>query len=570
MLKNIKTVKSVIKSGCILILAFTFSHAFSQDLKSAIKLSASEQFEAADQIFQSLIQKEPNNGDNYYYFAENILKSYFTDTAFSDYKDLSAKAMAQYKKGTEMDIANSLNFIGIGKLSLFNNDLPNAKISFAKALSLLPKKPQRNGPIKADRYALVLMKVADAYVQANYKDTNETLPLLRRALQYDPSNPDIYITMGDAYLMQLNNGSLAIDNYKTARDLDSKSSKSVLRIGRLYQNAKAYNEALTYYREAIKIDSTFAPAYRELAELCALAGYYGDAVRTYNTFLSISPNNITAKARYAQFLFKAKEYQHAIDQINDVFKEDSTKYNILNRIAAYSYFELNQQDKALKSIEKFYANANPDKIIIKDWIYYGRILSKSKLDSLAIDKYQKALAIDTSNNDVLSYMIGSYAGMKKYNEAAFCYQKKINNGSTNVNDVFNMGKYYYYAANWKMADTSFAKFIVIQPDNPQGYLFRARVNVNFDPETKEGTAKPYYEIFIDKAKTDSVKYKNELFESYQYLGFYYFKQFINAKKKPVDKDSSVSYCFKALAINPYDEKSKEILKYFKIPWKPKQ
>lgn len=565
-----KTFRHLIKTGftLILVFAFTITHLHSQDLNAAIKLTASEQFEAADQIFNNLILKAPNNGDNYYYNAENILKSYFTDTAFSDFKELSEKALAQYQKGTQMDPLNSLNYIGIGKIYLYNKDVVNAKSSFDKALSLLPKKPKRNGPVTPARYALVLMKVADAYVQASYKDTSETLPLLRKAALLDPANPDIYIAIGDAYLVQMNNGSQAIDNYKKARDLDEKSSKSILRIGRLYQNAKAYTEALSYYRDAIRIDSAFAPAYRDYAELCAMAGYYNDAVRTYDQFLGLSPNNITAKARYAQFLFKAMKYDQSVEQINQVFSEDSTKYNILNRIAAYSYFELNQPDKALKHIEKFYVNASPDKVIVKDWIYYGRILAKQKQDSLAIEKYKKALTMDTTNNDVISYMIVSYSSMKKYSDAAMCYQKKINNGSTNPMDLFNKGRYYYMAGDWKLSDTTFAQYILIQPDKPEGYLFRARCGVNEDPETKTGLAKPYYDLFIDKAKTDSVKYKNDLFEAYQYLGFYYFKQFI-AKKKNSEKENSISNCYKALAINPNDDKSKTILKYFKIVWRPK-
>ncbi|HWY97688.1 MAG TPA: hypothetical protein VNY36_01270, partial [Bacteroidia bacterium] len=43
-----------------------------QDLKQAIQLTRSEQFEKADKAFKNLINAKPDNGDNYFYEGENF------------------------------------------------------------------------------------------------------------------------------------------------------------------------------------------------------------------------------------------------------------------------------------------------------------------------------------------------------------------------------------------------------------------------------------------------------------------------------------------------------------------
>ncbi len=42
-----------------------------------------------------------------------------------------------------------------------------------------------------------------------------------------------------------------------------------------------------------------------------------------------------------------------------------------------------------------------------------------------------------------------------------------------------------------------------------------------DPNSTEGKAKPIYETIIQKGLTDTVKYINDLFTAYSYMGSYY-------------------------------------------------
>jgi tetratricopeptide (TPR) repeat protein len=529
---------------------------YAQDLNSAIKLTMSEQYESAAQVYQSLIAKEPGNGDNYYFYGENFLKSYLTDSASADFTELTKTAIELFNKGAKADSLNPLNFIGLGKIFISFKKLDNAIFYFNLAESLLPSRQNRKSTIPPEKQALTYNKIAEAFILSSYQDTTLIFSKLRKAIKADPRNPETYILIGDAYLLKLNDGTNAIANYKKAQSLDTKSPKSNLRIGQLWMRAKNYNDALAYYREAIKIDSTFAPAYRELAELYAMARRYGEAIKTYNKFLSLSTTNITAKVRFASFLFMAKEYQQSIDKINEIRKEDTT-FVILNRLLAYSYCELNQADKGLPYINKFFKLAKPDKILPSDWTYWGKLLQKTKNDSLAVEKFLVGYNMDTSNSDALRDLAISYNRLKKYNDAASCYMKPISSGKANPNDYYNLGKVYYQAKQWGKADTVFAEYIRLQPTYLQAYLWRARVNTMIDSNATQGLAKPYFDKVIELGMADSAKYVKEVAEAYSFLGYYYFKQY-NLNKKQDEACLSIKYCEKVMAmVPPTDDKYKK-------------
>jgi len=192
-----------------------------------------------------------------------------------------------------------------------------------------------------------------------------------------------------------------------------------------------------------------------------------------------------------------------------------------------------------------------------------------KNDSVAVDYYLKGYKMDTTNYDVLSDIAISYNKMKKYDKAANYYEIKIRDGKATPNDYYNLGKVYYSAANWIKADTNFAIFISLQPNYVQAYQWRARTNVNIDPESIEGKAKPYFELLVQKALPDSVKYSKELLEAYSYFAFYYFKQNVMSKKED-DKKNAIVWCEKVLAISPNDDKAGTMYKSLTgESWKPK-
>ena len=534
-----------------------------QDLESAFKMTRAERFLDASAAFKQLIQKNPNNGDIYFYYGENYLQEYFADTLNTTFAEMADSATRLFQKGIQADPSNPLGFVGLGQVSLIRKKMDEAKGYYAKAIALLPSKANKSIVMAPEKQAVVYIKMAAGYIRANVNDTAMVFAYLRNAEKLDKNNYDLYITRGDAYIFLLNDGSKAISNYNMAQNLNPKSPLAKLRVGQLWMRARNYDYALKYYQEVVQVDSSFAPAYRELGYLLSRAGRNDEAQQNYKKYLILSSNNVQARIQYVNTLMELRDYAKAIEELNTIMKSDSSN-NDLNRALAYSYFETKQYDKGLLYSQKFFKHAKQEKIRPTDYAYLGRLLAKTKQDSLAHLTLLKAFELDTAKPELISEAAMSLIRLKKYENAIDVYNMKIAIGKATPNDFYNLGKVYYNVKNWKMADTTLATFNKLMPEYLQGYVWRARTLVNIDSTTKLlGLAKPVYEIMIEKAKEDSLKNGKELMEAYSYLSYYYFLQFKETKDQQAGI-KSVEYCNKVLAIEPqdpnYSEKAKAILK----------
>lgn len=521
-----------------------------QTLKEAIQLTESEQFDQAGLAFKKLIEQAPNNGKYYFYAGENIMKSYLADSTNVSFKEIADSAMQLYSKGNKEDPKNPLNLVGMGNIELLRGEKVKGQQYFEQAQVMVkPKLLTGKSAVSNADIAVVLMKIAESYIHSSFNDTNITMPLLRDAENFDPKNPEIYIVHGDAFLT-CNDGVNAILYYNKAKDLNPKSPKALMRTGNLYYRNTVYLVALDYYKQAIKIDSTFAPVYREIGKVYTLARQYDNASAAYKKFLDLSANNIAAKNSYARVLISGKQYDKAIPLILEIYKADSTR-NDLNRALAYSYYETNQYDNGLIYIARFFSKTKPEKVIISDWIYYGKLLSRTKQDSLAIEKYKKAYALDSTNFDLLGEMATSYSRMKNYPKAAWAFEKLLKKDKPSYVDFYNLGRAYMNMKEYLKADSVMAIVNTMQPDFIPAYTARASANATLDPETTEGKAKPFYEAIIEKLAADPGKFTRDLTSAYEYLGYFYLR----ARNYPLSKD----YYSKALALDPNNKNAIDAL-----------
>ena len=233
--------------------------ATGQDFNKALNLTYQEQFEAADNAFSALSKSDPSNGKNYYYSGENQLASYFIDPTNIPFDAIAAKAIERFNKGIAANPNEPLNYVGLGKVALIQNKKSVADENFAKAQTFLPARKVKSTLSKPEQ-ATLLVQLAEAYVTVNSKDSALVLGFLRRAESIDSKNPELYLVRGDYWINTFNNGSNAAMNYKRSQDYAPQSKRARVRLGQLYTRIRSYQDALSYYQEAIAIDPSFAPA----------------------------------------------------------------------------------------------------------------------------------------------------------------------------------------------------------------------------------------------------------------------------------------------------------------------
>jgi tetratricopeptide (TPR) repeat protein len=408
-----------------------------------------------------------------------------------------------------------------------------------------------------EKQAAIYIEMAESYVTATVHDTAAVFSYLRSAEKLDKKNPNLYLVRGDVYFYLLNDGSNAIKSYNNAQMLDPQSPEAKLKTGQLWLRARQYTTALNYYQEVVKMDSTFAPAYRELGSLLARAGRKEEAKKNFYKFLELSKNT-SARKQFVNTLIDLKDYEDAIEQLNEIKKVDNND-NDVNRALAYSYFETQQYEKGLTYIRTFIANAPPEKVRALDYAYYGRLLAKMKQDSLAPEQLMKSYSLDTSKADIISEAALCWTKVKKYDKARDLYEMKIGLKKQIPMDYYNLGKVYYNLQDFIKADTNLAIFITLQPENLQANIYRARTKTYLDIKDPKGFnttgyAKPIYEVVVEKTQADTVKYMKDRFEAFDYLAFYHYSQWFRDQKLKEEAAQSLAFYLRMTAINPNDEK----------------
>jgi tetratricopeptide (TPR) repeat protein len=470
--------------------------AIGQDLKQAIQLTKDEQFEKADKAFKGLINAKPDNGDNYFYEGENFFSWGKMDSA-----------QAAYEKGMKMNPMGALNYAGEGKIKLSQGKTQDATDNFFKAKTISKSKD-----------AMVLYAIGVAYTVApkQYQDLKQAIDLLNQAILLDSRNPEIYIALGDAqWAADPTNASNAIGQYEKALSLNPKNVIAILREGMIYQNAANYDLSYQKYQAATQVDSTFAPAYRQKAEMLAAAQRFDDAVAQYKKYLALN-NSMSARIRYGKFLFLDKKYSDAITEIQKILAIDSSD-NILFRVLAYSQFEMKDYKNGLINIGKFFAKAGPanTKLIASDYTYYGKLLSKNGQDSLAILKLGQGAALLSStgaSGDAadIYFQMGTICYLDNNCKGAIMwFQKQIQISQNDYRSYYYLGRSAYDCKQYQKADSAFTSVISKLPTLLLGYQWKAYTDEQMD-SANNGSGVPATDMYVQKIGSDTMKNKEGL------------------------------------------------------------
>lgn len=503
------------------------SWANAQTLKDAIYKTDNERFSEASGDFGKLIQKEPANGTNYFYFGELYFERALMST--NDKKMYMDSAIALFDKAIAIDAVNPMSIVAKGKSLWIQGQTDAGKVEFTKATTQTKNKNPE-----------VLRAIAETYIDADKKNLDEAILLLETAVKLDPKNEDGHLLMGDALLEKTpQNGSPAIKSYNKVLEINPKSPRGVVRVAKLYQRAQNFEEANKYYQQAKELDPTFAPAYRENAELNMLFKQSAKAIENWKKYLELN-NSDEARYRFITALFNGKQYCEVIPEIEALQRKGFNNF-YLERMVSYSAVDCAQGDaslvqKGLMASNHFFEMVPQDKIIFMDYKYRGLLYSKNNQDSLAIVELEKASEIDQDAAKELAGDIGRLCmKLKKYDKVITSYNFKKSTSSLTATEYFELGRAYFFGPkNYAAADSAFAKLVEISPTYSPGYLWRARASYPLDPVKEKWLAKPYLEEVLKLVKPEERAVgpnKAMVLEACKYMGDYY----VNSKEKDIAK-----------------------------------
>ncbi|WP_345116041.1 tetratricopeptide repeat protein [Hymenobacter algoricola] len=441
---------------------------------------------------------------------------------------------AYYFNRVPLNPKDATSLVAAGRAALAQGKMAEAEIQFDNAVK-----------ISKGKDAKVLTMIAQAYAESDVKDVTKALSYIDAAQKANKGKDDaaLMIARGDVYLKQETGGGEAMSSYERASLANPNDALSYYRKGQLNVRSRNYNEARTSFEKALSLDPSYAPAQRDLAEMYFYAGKYDEALSGFQKYMTTAEKTPDTDAKYASFLFLTKKYPEALVEIDKVLARDADNLT-MNRLRAYSLYETGKNDEAIVAMDKFMKMAPAGKVLKEDNVYYAKMLSKSGKGEQGIALLEKAVAADPTNVDLRKDLANAYMSKKDYPNAIKQFQIRMKDGKGDLADNVLLARAYESNKQFSQADSLYNVVIVARPTYVPGYQMRARVNSNLDPTSKLGTAKPFYEKYIEVASAnDPSKYKDGLIEANNYLGSYYL--FTKS-----DKAAALPYYQQVLALDP--------------------
>jgi Flp pilus assembly protein TadD len=505
-------------------------NAMAQSIQEGVGHWYAERYQSARSTFEKLTAANPNNLEAVYWLGQTLLAQGDVAGAKSLYqKTLAANGNAPWM------------LVGMGHINLLEGNGAEARQQFDAAIAA-SKTKKNNDPA-------ILTAVGRANVQSysddkKLGDLDYAIAKLNEAAQIAPNNPDLFVTLGNAYRKK-HNGGEAVLAYRKA----GAYAPALYRTASIYETQRNWDAVTEYLNASLAADAKFAPAYEKLYYYNLTEKRDFEAAKGFGQqYVANSDPSVENDYILAQTEYVLKNYQNAINIANKIVQQtNNNPKSRVYRLLAYSNLELKDTSKACQYSNQFLAKATQEELLANDFILHANTCGAGDPAVVEAD-INKALNLDTvlsSRLSMLNDLVKTSRANKQYNlEGLLMYKShQLRSPSANPADLYYIGTRFYYGNNYAKADSIFSEFITAFPDTVDGYYWRALSRSQLDSAMSQGLAVPDFEKTISLAETDKARFKDQAAQAAQMLALYYN----NVKK---DRPAAQAIVAKGLEFDP--------------------
>ncbi len=231
----------------------------------------------------------------------------------------NVKAIADLQHCINIAPDSSKYYIELADLFMENGKANNTLALLEKAAKVNPND------------ANIWNKVAEIYLL--YKKYNEVIKFSNKALSLDKYNDKAFFIKGYAF-KELENYDAAIKNFQQCLNNNPNNYNANIELGSIYSKQKN-DLAITYYNNAIKLDTSAINAYYNLGLYYQNNDYLNEAISTYNVIIEIDS------------MFPNSYYNIGYIYLELLKVPDMAVYNFTKAIEANPYYKEAYFNRAL-------------------------------------------------------------------------------------------------------------------------------------------------------------------------------------------------------------------------------
>ena len=352
-------------------------------------------------------------------------------------KGNTAGAKEYYNKGVAADANNAFNYIALGALDL--------KAGNAKAAEEQFKMAQKVDKKNAAVYAAIARAYYEADPVAYAKELGKNIEKARKTNKQDPT---VYILEGDMKAAEKDYGGAA-GQYELAFTFDPKNEEAYVKYANTYFHVNPQMATAKLEELLVKTPNS-ALAQRELAEKYYELDLGSQAAEQYGKYIQ-NPNHFKQdEIRYVQLLFFGGKYDQSFDlakSIRAAMPAGDKDHFYMCRMQLYNKVALEQWAEAEAfGAELFGLNIPGTEYTAKDFVDYATALKNVGKTAESVAEYEKAVAYNPNNIDLIRDLVDVYEQNENYAKAAEYYQKIVDSPECKANDLYLMSTKYFNVA----------------------------------------------------------------------------------------------------------------------------
>lgn len=280
-----------------------------------------------------------------------------------------------------------------------------------------------------------------------------------------------------------------------ALDQDGSSPKAYASIGALYSASGRYEDAIKYLNESREKEPDNIPATIALAGTYDLIQDNINAEILYDAAIKKEPKNWIAYQEYGYFLIRKGRYEEAIKNYQTVMSLTPKNIRTLNNIGTV-YLYMGDFKKAARALENAVA-IEPSSLALSNigstYYYMGDFEN-------AIEAYQQAIKLEPTNIQYLNNIADAYVFFSGGSKLADEYAKKVKmyaENDVNINSTSIIGYQYLALAYIHFNNIELAKKIIKEKSSQldSGNAFWQYINLRISVAEKN---EPDIQLFSRK------------------------------------------------------------------------
>ena len=426
-------------------------------------------FMLAENLFKSLLEKEP---DNLELLGE--LGSLYQKTGRDD------DAMSIYQQMLDIDSKNleAMNNLGsiYRKMKRYRDsvsileqgiivDEHNIQLFYNLGFTY---KEMEKYPGAIHCFEMVIAHNKDDVLAYNHLgsiyslqgDYSKAIETLNRGVKVDPNHPVLHLNLAHAYekvgnidaatleyeaalrskpgwfeaidgyadlLLSRDNASHAQDLVGQALSLHPDSAGMHTKMGHVYSKLDSFSEAQAQYNEALSLEPESKEALSGLADAYEADGKVLEALHTMETYEQLSPEDLDMLRQYTHILLTSNKLTAAYDKIHKVFEKNPEDVKTLNLMGQY-FICSGDEDKAnecfqqIRTIDPSYVAYYRDGAL-----RYDQMGNHAKAEQ-GLKKY---LDVRPYDSRALSMLASNYEKQERYDDAQKIYSNLAEKHSGN-------------------------------------------------------------------------------------------------------------------------------------------